>query len=97
MPSFSLTNKAIADVLEIGRYTEEHWGQVQRDKYLSLIDESFSSIAQNPTQGRDCSDIKTGYRKKNVGAHVIFYRQIADDKIQIVRVLHGRMDYASHL
>ena len=97
MPSFSLTNKAIADVLGIGRYTEENWGQVQRDKYLSLIDESFSSIAQNPTQGRDCSDIKTGYRKKNVGSHVIFYRQIANDKIQIVRVLHGRMDYASHL
>ena len=97
MPSFSLTNKAIADVLKIGRYTEEHWGQVQRDKYLSLIDESFSSLAQNPNQGRDCSDIKTGYRKKNVGSHVIFYRQIADDKIQIVRVLHGRMDYASHL
>lgn len=97
MPWFSLTNKAIADVLEIGRYTEEHWGQVQRDKYLSLIDGSFSSIAQNSTQGRDCSDIKTGYRKKNIGSHVIFYRQIADDKIQIVRVLHGRMDYASHL
>jgi len=48
MPSFSLTNKAIADVLEIGRYTEEHWGQVQRDKYLSLIDKSFSSLAQKP-------------------------------------------------
>ena len=97
MPLFSITNKAIADVLEIGRYTEEHWGQAQRDKYLSLIDESFSSIAQNPSQGQDCSDIKAGYRKKNVGAHVIFYRQIADDKIQIVRVLRGRMDYASYL
>jgi toxin ParE1/3/4 len=97
MPSFSLTNKAIADLLEIGRYTEEHWGKVQRDKYLSLIDESFSCIAQSPTQGQDCSDIKTGYRKKSVGSHVIFYRQIADDKIQIVRVLHGRMDYASKL
>ena len=97
MHSFSLTNKAIADVLEIGRYTEEHWGQVQRNKYLSLIDESFNSLAQNPTQGRDCSDLKAGYRKKNVGSHIIFYRQITDDKIQIVRVLHGRMDYASHL
>lgn len=97
MPSFSLTNKAIADILNIGRYTEKHWGQVQRDKYLSLLDESFNSLAQNPTQGRDCSDIKTGYRKKNVGSHVIFYRQITDDKIQIVRVLHWRMDYSSHL
>lgn len=97
MPSFSLTNKAIADVLEIGRYTEKHWGQVQRDKYLTLLDESFKSIAQIPTQGRDCSEIKIGYRKMNVGSHVVFYRQIENDKIQIVRVLHGRMDYASHL
>lgn len=37
MPSFSLTNKAIADVLEIGRYTEEHWGQVQK-KQISVLD-----------------------------------------------------------
>ena len=64
MPSFSLTNKAIADVLKIGRYTEEHWGQVQRDKYLSLIDESFSSLAQNPTQAETVATLKLAIGKR---------------------------------
>ena len=48
MPSFSLTNKAIADVVEIGRYTEEHWGQVQRDKRRkSSLDSSVSGKTEN--------------------------------------------------
>jgi toxin ParE1/3/4 len=97
MPSFSLTHKAVADLLSIGRYTEKQWGPAQRRTYLSMIDETFSALAQKPLQGQDCSNIKTGYRKKNIGSHVIFYRQINDEEIQIVRILHGRMDFLSRL
>ncbi len=97
MPSFSLTNKAVADLLEIGRYTEKNWGLKQRNKYLSMIDETFLSLAENPFQGQDCSDLRKDYRKKNVGSHVIFYRQINDKETQIVRILHGYMDFSSHL
>ncbi len=57
MPSFSLTNKAVADLLEIGRYIEKNWGLKQRNKYLSMIDETFLSLAKNPIQGQDCSDL----------------------------------------
>jgi len=30
MSSVILTNKAIADLKDIGRYTQEHWGREQR-------------------------------------------------------------------
>ena len=54
MASFSLTKKAVTDLLKIGRYTEEHWGQAQRNHYLSMMDESFHALADNPLQGQDC-------------------------------------------
>ena len=31
MPTFTLTNKAIADLKDIGRYTLEHWGRGHMD------------------------------------------------------------------
>jgi toxin ParE1/3/4 len=97
MPAFFLTNKAVADLLEIGRYTEQKWGQAQRNKYLSLMDDCFHFLAANPFSGIDCGDIRAGYRKNSVGFHVIFYKKLEDDNIQSVRVLHSRVNYSAHL
>ena len=37
MPTFTLTNKAIVDLKDIGRYTLEHWGREQRNLYLGIF------------------------------------------------------------
>ncbi|HXV20546.1 MAG TPA: type II toxin-antitoxin system RelE/ParE family toxin [Desulfuromonadales bacterium] len=97
MPCFTLTAKAKADMLEIGRYTLSRWGREQRDKYLTMLDDCFQQLAADPLMGKDCSEIRSGYRKYRAGSHVIFYRQRLNDTIEIVRVLHGRMDMDSHL
>jgi toxin ParE1/3/4 len=97
MPGFFLTNKAKADLKAIGHYTQSKWGRAQRDKYLTMLDECFQDLAEDPLKGKDCSEIREGYRKYNAGSHVIFYRQIAAGTIEIVRVLHGRMDVERHL
>lgn len=96
MPTFTLTKKALGDLKAIGRYTLEHWGREQRNLYLSMLDASFQQLAADP-RGKDCSDIRPGYRKFNAGSHVIFYRQTSTDTIQIVRILHGRMDCETRL
>jgi toxin ParE1/3/4 len=54
-------------------------------------------LAENPFNGKDCSEIRSDYRKFYVGSHSIFYRQIVADSIEIVRVLHGHMDVKNHL
>jgi toxin ParE1/3/4 len=92
MAKFSLTMRAIADLVDIARYTEKHWGPEQRNKYLTILDSAFRQLAATPAKGRDCSDIRHGYRKMNIGSHVVFYRQKQSDEIEIVRVLHERMD-----
>lgn len=45
MPGFTLTNKAMADLRDIGRYTQKHWGRSQRDKYLTMLDACFKQLA----------------------------------------------------
>jgi toxin ParE1/3/4 len=98
MPSFVLTQKAKADLKAIGRYTGDRWGREQRNRYLAMLDKSFHELAENPAgKGRDCGDIRPGYRKHRAGQHVIYYRPVDAGCIEIVRVLHGRMDAERHL
>lgn len=97
MPTFTLTNKAMADLKEIGHYTQNRWGREQRDRYLKMVDAAFHQLAANQLEGKDCSDIRDGYRKLSVGSHVIFYRQKSIETIEIVRVLHGHMDIEARL
>lgn len=97
MPLFTLTNMAKADLKEIAKFTQKRWGREQRDLYLQMLDVSFHQLAANPYKGKDCSDIRVGYRKLIAGSHVIFYRQTLTDTIEIVRVLHGHMDIEMRL
>ena len=96
MPSFVLTRKAKEDLRSIARYTERTWGRAQRNHYLQLLDNSFHAIAENPRTGTDCNDIREGYRKYPAGKHLVFYRQL-NGVIEIVRVLHERMDVEHQL
>ena len=61
-----------------------------------MLNMGFVDLTINPTLGRSCDAICEGYRKFRVGRHVIFYRVI-DRGIDVVRVLHQRMDFESHL
>ena len=92
MSAFRISNAAIADMLDIGRYTQKAWGLSQSNLYLKRLDKSFHIIAKEPKIGRSCDNVIYGYRKYPEGKHIIFYR-IADDKVvEIMRILHQAMD-----
>jgi toxin ParE1/3/4 len=94
MTIFRLTQLALTDLRSIGSYTQATWGREQRNRYLTKLDECFHLLAQKPQQGRNCDDIRVGYRKYSIGRHLIFYRE-AQAGIEIIRVLHNSMDYRS--
>lgn len=95
MLEIRLTNEAIKDFKEIGRYTQKEWGRSQRVLYLSKLDACFHIIANEPGIGKPCDDIRPGYRKYHYGRHLIFYKQ-SSECIDIVRILHDQMDIESH-
>ena len=96
MQAFILSAKALEDLKSIGRFTLKSWGREQRNIYLSKLDESFHLLAEQPQLGNARDDIRKGYRVYHVRRHLIFYRQ-KPAKIEIIRILHDRMNVESHL
>lgn len=97
MSSFILTRKAREDLKSIAIFTQNKWGTNQRKIYIKQFDDAFHMLAETPSAGIACDDIRAGYRKFPNSSHIIFYREIANKKIEIVRILHKRMDVDSNL
>jgi len=96
MSTFRLSAKSFEDLKSIARFTLKSWGREQRNIYLSKLDESFHILAEQPHLGNARDDIRKGYRVYHVGRHLIFYRQKSIG-IEIIRILHDRMDVEAHL
>ena len=92
MATFSLTRKAKFDLKSIAAYTQKKWDIEQRRIYMLQLDTAFHALAKKPETGMECDSIKSGYRKYRVMNHIIFYRNKSTPEIEIVRVLHKRMD-----
>ncbi|MFA0037635.1 type II toxin-antitoxin system RelE/ParE family toxin [Vibrio sp. 10N.261.52.A1] len=95
MTPFQLTNKAKADLRDIALFTERRWGRKQRNVYIRQFDATFRRLAENPTLGKTCDEIRLGYRKSPQTSHVIFYQQMNNQPLLVVRILHKSMDVSS--
>jgi toxin ParE1/3/4 len=91
-----LTPRAQIDIQEIWDYTRDRWGVAQAERYVGLIRDIAVQTAEDPRRGKPCDDIRPGYFKITAGSHVLFYRLEGDD-FDVVRILHGRMDFNRHL
>jgi toxin ParE1/3/4 len=96
MAAFKLSKAAVNDLLAIGRYTLERWGEPQAVRYLSQLDACFHRIAKNPESGLPCDDLRPGYRRVLEGRHLLFYR-VVRKRVQVIRILHERMLPLRHL
>jgi toxin ParE1/3/4 len=72
-------------------------GVSTRPRSLRELQHAIDRAAANPRIGRACDEIRSGYRKLAAGSHTLFYRVTAEDVIEVVRVLHQRMDVDRHL
>ena len=97
MKAFVLTNKAKADLKAIAIFTEKRWGREQRNNYIKQFDNTFHLLAKNPSIGKACDPIKSGYQKSLHSSHIIFYRRGSKSVIEIIRILHKNMDTESRL
>jgi toxin ParE1/3/4 len=93
---YSLSPLARLDLEDIWTYTRKQWSRRQADAYVRQVVDAFAGLAEGRHVGMPAEDIRPGYRKYWVGAHVIFFRHRERD-IEIIRVLHQSMDIPSRL
>jgi toxin ParE1/3/4 len=89
--------RAVRDLDEIWSYTARRWGIAQAEHYIRSIRDICLALAAGERSGTDASDLRPGYRRCRTGRHVIFYRTGPDETVEIVRILHERMDLPTHL
>jgi len=84
------------DFVAILRYTLATWGEAQMLGYREKLESALDRVAENPELGRQRTELAQGYRSIAVGSHMIIYR-IAGQTLDIVRILHSRMDPTTQL
>lgn len=97
MAKFSFSNKALQDLSEIWDYTYDVWSENQADKYYNLLIGFCNQIAKKPEKGRNYRETNQNILGLKAGEHIIFYLIIDIGEIEIVRILHAKMDLGAKL
>jgi len=97
MGKFNLTKKAIDDLSNIWDYTFEVWSENQADKYFNQLISTCQEIADNELEGKSYNGIKEHLLGTKSNRHIIFYRKMSADYVEITRILHERMDFKKKL
>ena len=92
MAEFKLTNKAVEDLSKIWDYTFEVWSERQADKYYESLISNCQEIADNPNLGKNYDGITQNLLGIKTNRHIIFYRTLNENYVEITRILHERMD-----
>ncbi|MDF1486922.1 type II toxin-antitoxin system RelE/ParE family toxin [Tessaracoccus caeni] len=96
MRQYRLTPAAQRDLSSIWDFTVERWDVDQAETYVNEIRSAIERIAADPRRGRACDEIREGYRRYSIGSHLVFYVE-AIDAVEVIRILHQRMDPTRHL
>lgn len=96
MTRYRLTPAARRDLSSIWDFTEDRWGTQQAETYVHEIGAAVERLADEPNRGRRCDEVREGYRRYGIGSHLIFY-VVTTDGVDVIRILHQRMDSARHL
>ena len=97
--SYRLSDPAEADLAEIWNYSAERWDVEQADRYIDALVSRFVWIIENSALWKPRPDLAEGLYSYPQQSHVIYFRACSDapDLIEIVRVLHGRMEPDKHI
>jgi len=91
-----VSDPAKKDLQLISKYTEQQWGNNQKDAYLALFKVFFKKLSSQGNIGSQRDDINKGLFFFPVKKHMVYYRE-SDNEFSVIRVLHVRMDVEKHL
>lgn len=97
---YRLRRQAERDLEEIWQYSARRWSVEQAERYTAQLLDTVGSLVLTPELGRDVGDVRPGLRRVRSGSHFIFYKVAGEQEaeaIEVVRLLHIRMDHIAHL
>ncbi|TVZ10611.1 toxin ParE1/3/4 [Cellulophaga sp. RHA_52] len=94
---YRISQQAIEDLDKIWVYTLNKWSKEQADRYYDLIIAEIEFIADNYLIGKSAEQTRKNYRVTKIKSHLIFYRKVDNEIVEIVRVLHQRIDIKKRL
>jgi len=94
---YRISKQAIDDLNDIWVYTFHKWSKEQADRYYDLIIEEIEFISDNYLIGKSVELSRKNYRVTKIKSHLIFYRKVENEIVEIVRILHQRMDIKKRL
>ncbi|MGV1011313.1 MAG: type II toxin-antitoxin system RelE/ParE family toxin [Flavobacterium sp.] len=97
MSKYSISEKALEDINAIWNYTAERWSTEQANRYYNLILDEIEFIAANFETAIDFGSFRKDYRYSKVKSHLVFFKKTKNNEIEVVRVLHERMDIKNRL
>jgi len=97
MAKVILRQEAIDDLNNIWSYTFETWSEKQADKCYAALEFACMQIGKNPELGKEYNGIRPNLLGLKTGKHIIFYQIVTKEEIEVIRVLHERMDLKNRL
>ncbi|WP_348799023.1 type II toxin-antitoxin system RelE/ParE family toxin [Flavobacterium adhaerens] len=97
MSKYIISEKALEDINNIWIYTAENWSVEQANRYYNLIIDEIEYIIDNFDMAHDFGKIRKSYRFSKVKSHLIFFKKDKTNEIEVVRVLHERMNVENRL
>ena len=97
MANYSLTRKAVEDLSGIWNYTYVNWSEKQADLYYQMLLNNCQDIAEDRVTGKNYEGVIRNIFGIRAGSHIIFYRKVATNQVEIVRILHVRMDLKNRI
>ncbi len=94
---YRISNQAIEDINNIWIYTFNKWSKEQADRYYDLIIKEIEFVSGNFMTGKSVEQTRKNYRVTKIKSHLIFYKKLENEIVEIVRILHQRMDVKKHL
>ena len=96
MKRFILSSAAELDLDDIWDHSVENWGERQAEHYIRLIQDTIIGLTKGTQPSQSASHVRAGYRRVLVGSHILFFKE-NDELVDVIRILHQRMDVAHHL
>lgn len=95
--NYRISKQAIDDLNDIWVYTLHKWSKEQADRYYDLIIGEIEFIADNYLVGKSSEQTRKNYRVTKIKSHLIFYRKVENELVEVVRILHQGMDIKKQL